>query len=40
MPRISFIEIDIDTQMHITNFEEKVLGKVGECIFESLKIAL
>ena len=38
MIRIFHAEIDIcyvPTQMYIKKFEEKVPGKVGECIFES-----
>ena len=39
MIRIFHAEIDIfvniSTEMYIKRFEEKVPGKVGECIFES-----
>ena len=37
MIRIFHVEIivNVPTELYIKKFEEKVLGKVGECIFES-----
>ena len=32
---LKYIFVNVPTQMYTENFEEKVPGKVGGCIFES-----